>query len=149
MYLLTNSKLIRPIPLLFLVAGLFYVSVAHAFEERTIRIGKHELHVQLAKEQVDLMRGLMFRKAMAPYDGMIFDFTFEQPVRMWMKNTIMPLDMLFFDERRKLVYIHPNATPYSETTISSIQPARYVLELESGSAQNLGLNTGDQFEWGE
>lgn len=124
---------------------------ARAMPERKLRLitdtASHELRVEYAKDPVDLMRGLMFRKTIAPFDGMIFDFGIEKPVQMWMKNTDIPLDMVFFDDGKRIVHIHHNAIPQDETTISSPSFARYVLEIDAGKAEALALSAGQYFEW--
>lgn len=127
---------------------------AHAadvsFGEATIMLhtggGTHTLRVQLAATPEQRRLGLMFRDTLAPYDGMLFDFGVQQPVRMWMKNTGLPLDMIFFDAKRRAVHVHHKATPYSEAAIATPHPARYVLELPAGRAAQWGLQPGDHWE---
>lgn len=126
---------------------------SRAFDDRALILttGKQtrELKVQVAIDRVDMMRGLMFRDTIAPYDGMLFDFGVTQPIKMWMKNTNIPLDMVFFDEKRQLVYVHYNAEPHSESLIEPPTQGRYVLELHAGRADELGLKTGTRFDWGD
>ena len=75
--------------------------------------------------------------------GMVFDFKQDQPVAMWMRNTRIPLDMLFIDRDGRVVNIHARAVPFDETSIHSDGPVRGVLELNGGTAARLGLKAGD------
>lgn len=102
----------------------------------------HSLRLQIAKTPEQLAYGLMFRKKLAPYDGMLFLFNHERKVQMWMKNTPLPLDMLFLDNAGKIVEIKRNAVPYSETIIATHQPVSSVIELEAGRAKKLSATLG-------
>lgn len=121
------------------------------FDEQTIQLTGpstfHSLRVQIAKNDEQRKQGLMHRESMAPYEGMLFEFMSEQIISMWMKDTPMSLDMVFFDNQRKIVRIVERATPFSLDTISSEKPARYVLELAAGGVQQLSLQLGDQFSY--
>lgn len=138
-------------PLLFRVIMVVWMGFAPtwsmAFSEHFISLAGHNLKVELATEEKDLQQGLMFRKTIAPYDGMLFDFGQETTAQMWMKNTLIPLDMVFFDDNRKIVHLHYGAVPHSLDRISSPLPARYVLELNAGDIDRLGLKLGDRFEY--
>ena len=85
----------------------------------------------------------MFRDAMAPDHGMLFDFEEDQPVAMWMRNTRIPLDMVFIDRAGRVAGVAPDAVPYSEAVIPSPGPVRAVLELNAGTARRLGIGPGD------
>ena len=87
----------------------------------------------------------MYVKKLDGYDGMLFDFHEDQFVNMWMKNTFIPLDMLFFDTNRKLEYIHENTVPHDVTPLGCSKPVRYVLEIDGGRTKTLGINVGDGF----
>ena len=104
--------------------------------------GQHRFTVELAATPSERSRGLMFRRAMQPDHGMLFDFQAPQPVAFWMKNTPLPLDMLFIDEAGVIVQIAADTVPYSETPIPSEQPIRAVLELNAGTAKRLGITAG-------
>lgn len=84
----------------------------------------------------------MFRESMPQDHGMLFDFETEQPVAFWMKNTPLPLDMLFIDRTGTVVHIAKGTIPYSETPIPSTRPVRAVLELNAGTADRLGITSG-------
>ena len=94
-----------------------------------------EWEVRLAQTQKEREKGLMFVKNMPDNQGMLFQFKNERIITMWMKNTFILLDMIFIDANGKIVHIHENATPHSLQTISSVKPARYVLEINGGQAK--------------
>ena len=100
--------------------------------------------VELALNDVERARGLMFREKLGPYEGMLFDFYREEPVGFWMKNTLIPLDMVFIAGDGTIRHIHANAKPHSTDTIPSEYPVRAVLEINGGSARLLGIKAGDK-----
>lgn len=100
--------------------------------------------VELATTAEQQMRGLMFRETMAANAGMLFIYPEERLITMWMKNTILPLDMVFADARGVVVSVHANAVPFSEDVISSRFPAMAVLEINGGLAAKLGIREGDR-----
>ncbi|MEW6121595.1 MAG: DUF192 domain-containing protein [Pseudomonadota bacterium] len=102
------------------------------------------LEVELARTDKQRETGLMFRKQMPERQGMLFDFKQDQPVYMWMKNTFIPLDMLFIRSDGRIARIEAMTTPFSERTISSGEPVRAVLELNGGAAARLGIAAGDR-----
>ena len=105
--------------------------------------GTHEFAVEVMRSPQQLERGLMFRRSLPPGDGMLFDFGTERPVAMWMKNTFLPLDMIFIARSGKVVGIAENTEPLSERIIPSGAPAYAVLEVNAGTAARIGLRTGD------
>lgn len=100
--------------------------------------------VELALNDAERSRGLMFREKLGPYEGMLFDFHREAPVSFWMKNTLIPLDMIFIAADGTIRSIHANAVPHSTETIPSQFPVRGVLEINGGSAKLLGIKPGDK-----
>lgn len=104
---------------------------------------KLEFTAELATTDGQRQQGLMFRKSMAPADGMLFDFKIDREVTMWMRNTLIPLDMVFISKDGKVTHVHANAVPHSEDIISSRGPVRFVLELNGGTAKQLGVDRGD------
>lgn len=103
----------------------------------------HSFTVEVASSDAQRQQGLMFRKSMGDDHGMLFDFKEDRDVMMWMRNTLIPLDMLFISRSGKITHIHPNAVPHSEDIISSNGPIRYVLELNGGAAKKLNISVGD------
>jgi uncharacterized membrane protein (UPF0127 family) len=85
----------------------------------------------------------MYRPSMPNDTGMLFDFGIEQRVSMWMKNTLIPLDMLFIDVHGKIVNIAERTVPHSLASIPAVKPVRFVLELNGGTASRLGIRPGD------
>ena len=100
--------------------------------------------VELALNDAERARGLMFRDKLGPYDGMLFDFYQEAPVSFWMKNTLIPLDMVFIGGDGTIRHVHANAVPLSTDTVPSEFPVRAVLEINGGSAKLLGIKPGDK-----
>ena len=100
--------------------------------------------VELAKEPEERRVGLMHRKEMAPDHGMLFDFGKNAPVAMWMRNTYIPLDMLFISEDGEIVNIAHDTVPHSEAVLSSAGPVRFVLEVPAGTSRLLGIEPGDR-----
>ena len=100
--------------------------------------------VELALDDAHRSHGLMFRKKLGPYEGMLFDFFQEMPVSFWMKNTLIPLDMLFIAADGTIKHIHANAVPMTTDAIPSEYPVRAVLEINGGSAALLGIKPGDR-----
>jgi uncharacterized membrane protein (UPF0127 family) len=100
--------------------------------------------VELALNDVERSRGLMFRDKLGPYEGMLFDFYQEAPVSFWMKNTLIPLDMVFIGGDGTVRHVHANAKPLSTDSIPSQFPVRAVLEINGGSARLLGIKPGDR-----
>jgi uncharacterized protein len=105
--------------------------------------GKYNFNIELALSQPQMAQGLMFRRALAPDAGMLFDYGEPQPIAMWMKNTLIPLDMVFIGKDGKVVDFHERAVPLSLDTIEAKVPARAVLELNGGTVARLGIKVGD------
>lgn len=118
---------------------------AHA-ATATVTLRGHVIGIELALTPAEQTHGLMDRTTMPADNGMLFVFPDSQPRTFWMKDTLIPLDMLFFDEHRRLVAVQANAQPCRAdpcTLYPSNVPARYVLELNAGTAAKLGLHKGD------
>jgi uncharacterized membrane protein (UPF0127 family) len=105
--------------------------------------GPHHFDIELVRLRADMERGLMFRKSMPESHGMLFDFRTAQPIAMWMKNTYIPLDMVFIGTDGHVTHVAENAVPMSEDIISSDGPAVGVLELNAGVAAKIGVKPGD------
>jgi uncharacterized protein len=103
-----------------------------------------KFEVDMATNDAERSHGLMFRKSLGPYEGMLFDFYREQPVSFWMKNTLIPLDMIFIAADGTVRHVHSNAVPLSTEAIPSTAPVRGVLEINGGSAKLLGVKPGDK-----
>lgn len=105
---------------------------------------RHSFKIELASSAEERAQGLMFRRGLAADAGMLFDFGRSEPVAMWMKNTLIPLDMLFIDSDGAVVNIAQRTVPGSLTPIPSAKPVRFVLELAGGSASRLAIKPGDK-----
>jgi uncharacterized protein len=104
--------------------------------------GDTRVAVELAITDAQRQRGLMFRKQMNDDDGMLFLFEKQRPQSFWMKNTFLPLDMIFIDDSMKIAGIVENAEPQTLTPRGVPAPSRFVLELNAGLAQKWGLRAG-------
>ena len=105
--------------------------------------GVRHFTVEVADTEASRDRGLMFRKSLAADRGMLFEFHTPQPVAFWMKNTLIPLDMLFIDAGGHVISIASNAVPLSEAQIPSGGDILEVLELRGGRAAQIGVEPGD------
>ena len=112
--------------------------------EIVTRSGVHVFTVEIAKTEQERATGLMYRKELAEGRGMLFDFSPEQPVSMWMKNTFIPLDMIFIRSDGRILRIAENTEPHSEKIISSGGMAKGVLEVIGGTARKYGIQPGDR-----
>ena len=117
-------------------------------ELQTIEIasktGVHAFEVEMAITPEEKEHGLMFRRELPEGHGMLFDFQFDQPLAFWMKNTFIPLDMLFIRSDGRILRIAENTQPLSERNIPSGGPVRAVLEVIGGTAKKLGIAPGDR-----
>jgi len=100
--------------------------------------------VEVMRTDEELQHGLMFRKDLPEGRGMLFDFRPERPVSMWMKNTLIPLDMIFIQADGRILRIAENTEVESEKIIPSGGPVRGVLEVIAGTAKKLGIKPGDR-----
>jgi uncharacterized protein len=106
--------------------------------------GRASFVVELALSAEQKTIGLMGRKMLPPGKGMLFDFETPRMVSMWMRNTYIPLDMIFIDSDGRIVNIAENRTPLSLATIPSAAPVRGVLEVGAGVAEKYGIRPGDR-----
>lgn len=117
-----------------------------------VELGGQRYQVELAKDDAERARGLMFRDAMEADHGMLFIHDAQEPQSYWMKNTKIPLDILYFDNDRKLVSQQRDVPPCSAgdacPPYPSNAPARYVLELNAGQAEKLKLQDGAVMTFG-
>lgn len=105
---------------------------------------RHRFNIEYVVEHEELMRGLMHRTELAEDAGMLFDFQEARPISMWMKNTLIPLDMAFIDEDGVIINIAENTTPLSLENIPSGGPILGVLEVNGGTFKALGVTVGDR-----
>jgi uncharacterized membrane protein (UPF0127 family) len=106
--------------------------------------GAHDFQVEIARDEASRARGLMDRRFMPADHGMLFEFDREAPEAFWMKDTYIPLDMIFISRAGVVTNIAANAEPLSERAIPSGPPCMAVLELDGGAAARIGLKLGDK-----
>lgn len=112
-----------------------------------ITLHEHKISIEVAADAASREQGLMNRTHLAKGRGMLFVFPDDAPRWFWMKNTLIPLDILFFDANATLLSMQLNVPPCKHDpcpTYASNGPARYVLELSGGSAERLHIESGDQ-----
>jgi hypothetical protein len=149
------AKLRLALVLLFIAAGslssaaLASIQVAHDNPEpETVTIatkeGRQSFAVETASTRSQRAHGLMFRTRLPERHGMLFDFGSDREARMWMKDTPIPLDMIFIQSDGRIHRIQQNTEPESLRLISSNGPVRAVLELAAGAAKKYGIAPGDR-----
>ena len=135
-----------------LLLATFSLSACAGASQPWVEIGGHRYQVEVADDDAERARGLMFRDAMADDHGMVFIHDAQEPQAYWMKNTKIPLDILYFDNDRKLVAQQRNVPTCSLgdacPSYPSDAPARYVLELNAGQAEKLKLQDGAVLTFG-
>jgi uncharacterized protein len=132
----------------FILTAFSVMGGARAGDLETLQLvtasGTHDFQVEIAKDDATRERGLMYRRFMAADRGMLFEFDRDEPTAFWMKNTYIPLDMVFIARDGRVTNIVANAEPLSERVIPSGGPCVAVLELNGGAAAAIGLRVGDK-----
>ncbi|HUQ14067.1 MAG TPA: DUF192 domain-containing protein, partial [Novosphingobium sp.] len=108
---------------------------------------RHAFRVEVARTAAEQAQGLMFRTAMGADEGMLFIRNPPDRASFWMRNTVIPLDLVFIGTDRRVINVAADAVPYDETPILSAGVAGAVLELNGGRAAQLGIRAGDAVEW--
>ena len=134
------------VALAVLVGALPVRAAGEATLEIVSKTGVHAFTVELATNDAERARGLMFRKELPEGRGMLFDFDQEQPVSFWMHNTYISLDMIFIRADGRILRIAENTEPMSDRLVPSGGPVRAVLEVVAGTAHKLGLAPGDRVQ---
>lgn len=115
------------------------------FDSTTLTIKGRQFTLEIAATEEQEKRGLMYRDSMPASHGMIFIMPNFEPTKFWMKNTRIPLDIVFLDQKGKVVGIVA-AKPFDETSVGPDAPVRYVIELNQGVSEKIGLKAGDIVE---
>ena len=139
----------RSLGLLFAVLVGLIPLAACSDESRLVlhtETGDYPFTVEVVDTPAKRAEGLMFRQSLAPDAGMLFDFKETRPVSFWMRNTFIPLDMVFIAADGTVANIHVNARPHDPTSIPSAGPVQYVLEIPGGRSVEIGLKPGDKAE---
>jgi uncharacterized membrane protein (UPF0127 family) len=136
---------------LVLAVGLFFGGILPSLAGGQVSLdietkdGRHLAYkVELAQTPNELAHGLMNRSSVPENTGMLFDFGYERPISMWMKDTPIPLDMLFVTDDGKIVHIAQRTVPMSLETIPSPGPIRAVLEVAGGATERQNIHEGDR-----
>ena len=144
----------RHVPTILLFCLTFAATaVADGLERRDLVIetarGPQRFVVELARTREQKERGLMFRQDMPADAGMLFVYPTDSEIDMWMANTLLPLDMIFFAGDGRITKVAERTVPLSHATIGSDGPARGVLEVNGGTASRLGIKVGDRLTYPE
>ncbi len=134
--------------LLFALAPSGLAPVVLAAERETVIVtteaGEHTFNVEIADDPREQERGLMFRRSMADDEGMLFPYAADRRASFWMRNTYIPLDIIFIEADGTIESIAERTTPLSERSIRSKGPVRFVLEINGGLSDTLGISAGDK-----
>ena len=136
-----------------LLLALLLCLCSNAYAAQTVAVTDHSvqgnvpLTLEIAATPPMREHGLMDRDTLAPYDGMLFLFPKTARIAFWMKNTRIPLDMIFIDDKGRIVQIAAKTTPYSETPVDSTKPVNAVIELAGGQAAAKKLQIGDSITY--
>jgi len=144
------AKNIIIIAAIFLLSYLVYRRVNDSDPDKYVRLSLNNIdyHLETARTPAKQSQGLMNRTSLCPNCGMIFIFPLELPQIFWMKNTLIPLDIIFIDSQGKIINIEtavpqPNTSDNQLTRYHSRSPAKYVIELNAGDASKISLSPGD------
>lgn len=107
----------------------------------------YAVDIEIADDEAKRTQGLMYRDSMAENEAMLFIFPEEAERSFWMKNTIMPLDIIYVNAKNQIVTAQKNTVPYLEDSVPSNGPAQYVVEVNAGFCDRHGVKPGDRIEW--
>jgi len=141
----SKKYLLISLTIALLVLVIYYKNEKPSIEN-TVTINGETVSVKIADTKTEQAKGLMFKKNLDENEGMLFVFDSERRHSFWMKNTLIPLDMIWVNSNKEVVHIEHSAPPCKESpcpTYSSDQPAQYVLELNGGWSIRHNLNLGD------
>lgn len=107
----------------------------------------HSIDIEIAETPYEWETGLMYRESLGEDKGMLFVYANEAPRSFYMKNTLIPLDLIFYDKDSSVVSFHENAVPGDLTPIPSGEPARFILEVNAGKVDEWNIETGDKMKF--
>lgn len=147
-----NKTVYASIVFVFIFIGISRAQLSGSGGEkkRLIRFKDNSFLVEVAETRQQQAKGLMFIRSLPSDSGMLFIYKDEAPRSFYMKNTYIPLDIIWLDKEKKVVFIKENAEPESPDACESIYPqaeAMYVLELNAGSSDRIGLKIGDKLQF--
>ncbi len=125
-------------------ADLFVVRFKNAQGHTAEVMTTPEFKLEVARSEVERKKGLMYRKSMQEKHGMLFVYPEEKPLSFWMKNTYIPLDMIFIDSRDKVVGLIENVPVLNEVIRKIEKPTRFAIELNAGEAKKYGIVLGSE-----
>jgi uncharacterized protein len=134
--------------LCFFSLGIFFIYKNNF--EKNVCFGDNCFIVELAKTEKKISQGLMFRESLASNRGMLFIFAQPGIYSFWMKNTKIPLDIIWLNDKKEVVFLANNVVPCYQEFCPSINPgerAKYVLEINAGLAEKIGLKMGDKLNF--
>lgn len=105
------------------------------------------IDIEIADTPEKRETGLMFRDKMEQNQGMLFIFSTEEKQAFWMHNTVLPLDIIYVNSKMEIVHIAKNAKPYDDSSLPSVKPAQYVVEVNAGYCDKTGIKEGDKIVW--
>lgn len=134
--------------LVLLLLAMVPAQALESFQKSSLTIesasgGKFRFDIELAETMAQQAQGLMYREGMPADAGMLFIYDSVRPASFWMKNTLIPLDMLFIGPDGRIVNIHERAVPQSLDSVNSAGPVKAILELNGGMSARLGIRPGD------
>ena len=107
-----------------------------------------KIDIEIADDNEERAQGLMYRSKLGQNQGMLFIFPYETRQSFWMRNTILPLDIIFVNKEKEIVKIHRNTKPFDESvSYPSEKPAIYVVEVNAGYTEKHNINEGDKIIW--
>jgi len=136
------------LPIILITIGLILLESRNK-KEGKVCFKNNCFKVELAVTPEEQKQGLMFRKNLDQDEGMLFVFKEEEEYLFWMKDTLIPLDIIWINQNKEVVFISENTQPCSENDCNSINPdkkAQYVLELKGGRVRDIGLKIGDKMD---
>jgi len=147
-----NKTIYASIVFVFIFIGISRAQLSDSGGKKKalIRFKDNSFLVEMAETRQQQAKGLMFVRSLPSDSGMLFVYEDEAPRSFYMKNTYIPLDIIWLDKEKKVVFIKENAEPESPDACESIYPqaeAMYVLELNAGSSGRIGLKTGDKLQF--
>ncbi|MDP2673111.1 MAG: DUF192 domain-containing protein [Nanoarchaeota archaeon] len=135
--------------IIFFIILVFLFSYLINSNKNRVCFNKNCFKVEIASTPEELSKGLMFRESLDKNSGMLFIFPENGIYSFWMKNTLIPLDIIWINSDKEIVFIKENVQPCLENDCESFSPnetAKYVLELNSGTTENIGLSVGDNLK---
>jgi len=124
-----------------------FTKMGEVYFQDSVKSLKKKIDVEIAETDETRQKGLMFREQMMEEQGMLFIFPVEEPQGFYMRNTIIPLDIIFVNSKKKIIKIHKKTEPFSERSLPSFKPALYVVEVNAGFTDKFGIKEGDHIDW--